>query len=148
MSPFSLLANKYVLSALAFVLVASWGYYERLQHHRWRDKYETREIELRAAAQAAEARAKEVAAAQDKANAQVRAAAKRDRDRLIAYYERLRLDAAAGAMSTPAVDPSRVDVAALEQVAGGQDFERACALDAERLGALQDWVRRMGFQLK
>lgn len=140
----SLLLNKYVLVALAFAAILGWGTYERWQHHRWEQRYETFRIETAAVGMAAAAHAKEVTAANEKATQEIRLAAKRDRGRITAYYERLRLDAGSGVVPAPSNDPSRVDVTAIERVAGGQDFERACALDAQQLADVQAWVRRVG----
>jgi hypothetical protein len=75
--------------------------------------------------------------------------------RIDLYYEReLRAERARRrAAGTPAERPCRVDGATGESRPGGEDpariaFERACALDAERLMKWQEWARRNGLPVE
>lgn len=136
-----------LFAATIAILTATAGFYKMRAEH-WKGKYETFEAQVNAAGAVAEAKAREKEAAQKKATQEVRINAKKDRDRISAYYERRLLDASAGGLSSPTGDPGRTDAAPAEQVASGPGFERACALDADQVLQFQSWVKAQGIPVR
>ena len=148
--PWGLLLNKYVLIGIAFaVLTATAGFYKWRADH-WKGKYETYVIEVRAVGMAAEAKAKETEAKQAKTTQEVRVNAKRNADRITAYYERRLRESSAdsGGLPSSTGDPRKPDGTAAEPVASGPGFERACALDADQVNQFQAWVRAQGIPVR
>lgn len=125
------------------MVICSYAGYQKWQHERWVEKYESREIQIAALGKAAEEKAKETKVNQDKATKEVRNESKTNRSRISAYYgSGLRLPKpGSGGLSAPADSTERANAGPSEPAPGQPSIE-SCALDAEQVMAFQEWVRK------